>query len=244
MKDTELVCSVCEQRIEPAKLGPHPTGWTHVADGSINWNDTYNLDCCGKAVPKAPEPTGDDKATPWVHVPHLPGYEWRLNSNGYRETRPLEPKAPEVIEVELPPMDEEYMQSSREWDEVTNCRERQLLSEIAAHTETLLTHESQMKNIQALNELVRSLRKERDAAIAEVEMMKEEILELKLGDQASACECRTEDACAYLRRADQLQRDLDAAKELLRDYMEDHECPNGPDDPSCKSTIRARNLLK
>ena len=50
----ELICSVCEQRIEPKPNGF--AGYRH----SFPWNDelALNKGCWGKAVPKAPEPTG------------------------------------------------------------------------------------------------------------------------------------------------------------------------------------------
>lgn len=40
------------------------------------------------------------KSTPWTLVSDLPGYEWRLNESGHRETRPVEPTSPSTNSYE------------------------------------------------------------------------------------------------------------------------------------------------
>ena len=55
----ELICSVCEQRIEPndpALVAHGAPEQVHVTVEAMN--AALDLGCFGKAVPKAPEPTG------------------------------------------------------------------------------------------------------------------------------------------------------------------------------------------
>jgi hypothetical protein len=213
-------CEICDKAPEPT--GDDNSALTHHYEPDTNakgfcmcgFNAEASIHYRIELEPKAP--TGDDRATPWVRVPHLPGYEWRLNSEGYRETRPIEPKAPDVIEVELRQIQREILDSclkrkaTGEHDGEQFAAIKYALDE-CVDLRLALKAEIAAKNSakEVLFHTYRTLEKaekERDAALAEVERVRNLPAYLHIVDIESQC--------------DQLQRDMDAAKELLKEYEE------------------------
>jgi hypothetical protein len=174
----ELICSVCEQRIVPCHFPQHDTGWAH-ADGA-EMQITIDKDCNGRAVPKAPEPIGDDKSTPLDEVAVNVVDEMIDNLRYSVGKQKTEPKAPDVIEVDLPPSKptEDDMVAGLELAQNTpGCHlKTQGDCNFAAR---LGERERQLRDNQIasrrLSEEVVVTRKERDAALAEVERLRSAI---------------------------------------------------------------------
>lgn len=190
-----------------------------------------------------PEPTGDDNwstiveaypdARIWEHAPDdwqiAAGADGEIKTYGHktaeaaiatvaRRIRAMkaEPKAPDVTEVELPPLDEAaiaHMEGEdHNYGSAYRCRERQLKAEIAAKNRA-------ERGSEVWKETARVLEKERDAALAEVEHAFANVRESE--KDARKWEALLDETIAVSRETiAQLQRDLDAAKELLKESYE------------------------
>ena|ERR1700722_12606024 len=280
-KSPELICSVCEQRIE------HIQGGEYMHGAETDEDLTVRLGCICKAVPKAPEPTGDHKVTPkeefeyeretdgrWIveniTVPGELAYGATKEEALENLLHIREPKAPDVIEVELPPLEplKYWIDTTDYFRRQKEQRERQLKAEIAdrqmqwkimdkaVRYEYARAEKAEKERDTALEQLnrlpanwfedssletwfpitdeeIRRLKAERDAALAEVERFKQgaaysEDAEAQLAEALGVPPCPTHNkycaphVAAWLvenkKRTDQLQRDLDAAKEVLGEF--------------------------
>jgi hypothetical protein len=194
-----------------------------------------------------------------------------------------EPKAPDVIEVELPPLDFKPRPFDQEgnWQRRIDCRERQLKAEIAAHQEATNEVYRLSEEQTSVIERAEKAEKERDAALAaKAEIVRAIRAALDVPEDAHVLEF----ALALKTNCDQLQRDLDAsvaevarmkgerdqalramhglrteldaARELVKEYREERgalshakQCilditEGDESDDRCRICVRADKLLK